>query len=350
MTTPSRTGRPAVMTDVARLAGVSHQTVSRVINGHPRVRPETRDRVVRAMAELSYRPNAMARALASRRSRVLGVVSFDTILFGPASTLLGIERAARAAGYGVSIVTLEKVDRRGVLSAVEALDGQGVDGVIIIAPQMAAAAALHSLPQGMAAVAVEAGQDSGLPSVSVDQVAGARLAVQHLLELGHRTVWHVSGPSDWLEAGDRIIGWRQTLEEAGAVVPPIISGDWSARSGYAAGAALAGNPDVTAVFVANDQMALGLLRALHERGVRVPADISVVAFDDIPEAEFMLPPLTTVRQDFDEVGRRGMATLLQLLDTPGRAGGPLPVLSSTTPIEPTLVVRQSTAAPPAVRS
>ncbi|GAB3977757.1 LacI family DNA-binding transcriptional regulator [Plantactinospora veratri] len=350
VTTPSRTGRPAVMTDVARLAGVSHQTVSRVINGHPRVRPETRDRVVRAMAELSYRPNAMARALASRRSRVLGVVSFDTILFGPASTLLGIERAARAAGYGVSIVTLEKVDRRGVLSAVEALDGQGVDGVIIIAPQMAAAAALHSLPQGMAAVAVEAGQDSGLPSVSVDQVAGARLAVQHLLELGHRTVWHVSGPSDWLEAGDRIIGWRQTLEEAGAVVPPIISGDWSARSGYAAGAALAGNPDVTAVFVANDQMALGLLRALHERGVRVPADISVVAFDDIPEAEFMLPPLTTVRQDFDEVGRRGMATLLQLLDTPGRAGGPLPVLSSTTPIEPTLVVRQSTAAPPAVRS
>ncbi|MEQ4300262.1 LacI family DNA-binding transcriptional regulator [Plantactinospora sp. B6F1] len=350
MTTPSRTGRPAVMTDVARLAGVSHQTVSRVINGHPRVRPETRDRVVRAMAELSYRPNAMARALASRRSRVLGVVSFDTILYGPASTLLGIERAARAAGYGVSIVTLEKVDRRGVLSAVEALDGQGVDGVIIIAPQMAAAAALHSLPRGMAAVAVEAGQDSGLPSVSVDQVAGARLAVRHLLDLGHRTVWHVSGPSDWLEAGDRIIGWRQTLEEADAAVPPIISGDWSARSGYAAGTALAGNPDVTAVFVANDQMALGLLRALHERGVRVPADISVVAFDDIPEAEFMLPPLTTVRQDFDEVGRRGMATLLQLLDATSRAEGPLPVLSSTTPIEPTLVIRQSAAAPPAGRS
>ncbi|MFC6015789.1 LacI family DNA-binding transcriptional regulator [Plantactinospora solaniradicis] len=350
MTTPSRAGRPAVMTDVARLAGVSHQTVSRVINGHPRVRPETRDRVVRAMAELSYRPNAMARGLASRRSRVLGVVSFDTILFGPASTLLGIERAARAAGYGVSIVTLEKVDRRGVLSAVEALDGQGVDGVIIIAPQMAAAAALHSLPQGMVAVAVEAGQDSGLPSVSVDQVTGARLAVRHLLELGHRTVWHVSGPSDWLEARDRITGWRQSLEEVGAAVPPIIAGDWSARSGYAAGTALAGNPDVTAVFVANDQMALGLLRALHERGVRVPADISVVAFDDIPEAEFMLPPLTTVRQDFDEVGRRGMATLLRLLGSTEHGARltavlPTAVMATTTPIEPTLVVRQSTAAP-----
>ena len=222
------------MTDVARLAGVSHQTVSRVLNGNPRVRAETRERVLRAMAELSYRPNAMARGLASRRSRLLGVVSFDTILFGPASTLLGIERAARAAGYGVSIVTLERVDRQGVLAAVEALDGQGVDGVIIIAPQMSAAAALHNLPRGMIAVAVEAGQDSELPSVSVDQVAGARLAVQHLLDLGHRTVWHIAGPNDWLEARDRIEGWRRTLEEAGAMVPPIISGDWSARSGYVA--------------------------------------------------------------------------------------------------------------------
>jgi LacI family transcriptional regulator len=337
------------MTDVARLAGVSHQTVSRVVNGHPQVRAETRERVLRAMAELSYRPNAMARALASRRSRILGVVSFDTILYGPASTLLGIERAARAAGYGVSIVTLERVDRNGVLGAVDALDGQGVDGIIIIAPQMAAAAALHSLPRGMLAVAVEVGQDSGLPSVSVDQIAGARLAVWHLLELGHRTVWHISGPSDWLEARDRIQGWRQSLEEAGGVPPPIISGDWSARSGYAAGAALAGNPDVTAIFAGNDQMALGLLRALHERGVRVPEDISVVAFDDIPEAEFMLPPLTTVRQDFDEVGRRSMAILLRLLDaTEANGDDPAKALAAmppTTPVEPTLVLRSSTAPP-----
>lgn len=343
------------MTDVARLAGVSHQTVSRVLNGNPRVRAETRERVLRAMAELSYRPNAMARGLASRRSRLLGVVSFDTILFGPASTLLGIERAARAAGYGVSIVTLERVDRQGVLAAVEALDGQGVDGVIIIAPQMSAAAALHNLPRGMIAVAVEAGQDSGLPSVSVDQVAGARLAVQHLLELGHRTVWHIAGPNDWLEARDRIEGWRRALEEAGAMVPPIISGDWSARSGYVAGSALANNREVTAVFVANDQMALGLLRALHERGVRVPEDISVVGFDDIPEAEFMLPPLTTIRQDFDEVGRRSMATLLELLDASDRAsrpvagasgnGKPATVPPIAAPVAPTLVLRQSTAPP-----
>jgi LacI family transcriptional regulator len=339
MTTAGNRARPAVMTDVARLAGVSHQTVSRVLNDNPRVRPDTRERVLQAVAQLGYRRNAMARGLVSRRSRVLGVVSFDTILFGPASTLLGIERAARAANYGVSIVALERVDRASVLSATNVLADQGVDGVIIIAPQMSAAAALHNLPGGLVAVAVEAGQDSALPSVAVDQIAGARLAVRHLLDLGHETVWHIAGPSDWLEARDRIEGWRQTLEEAGATVPPVLVGDWSARSGYAAGLVLSGQAGVTAVFAGNDQMALGLLRALHEQGIRVPEDISVVGFDDIPEAEYLLPPLTTVRQDFDEVGRRSMALLLGLLD----AGAGAATATASPAVLPTLVLRQSTA-------
>ncbi|WP_239679141.1 LacI family DNA-binding transcriptional regulator [Natronosporangium hydrolyticum] len=339
MTAAPDQARPAVMTDVAQLAGVSHQTVSRVLNDNPRVHPETRERVLRAIAQLGYRRNAMARGLVSRRSRVLGVVSFDTILFGPASTLLGIERAARVAGYGVSIVTLERVDRTSVLDATNVLADQGVDGVIIIAPQMSAAAALHNLPNGLVAVAVEAGHDSALPSVAVDQVDGARLAVRHLLELGHETVWHIAGPSDWLEARDRIEGWRQTLAEAGATVPPVMVGDWSARSGYAAGLALSAIAGVTAVFAGNDQMALGLLRALHERGIRVPDDISVVGFDDIPEAEFLLPPLTTVRQDFDEVGRRSMALLLDLLDSDAGAR----TVATPSAVRPTLVLRQSTA-------
>jgi len=340
---PSGPARPAIMADVAKLAGVSHQTVSRVLNGHPSVRPDTRARVLQAVTELSYRPNGLARGLAQRRSRVLGVVSFDTILFGPASTLLGIERAARTAGYGISIVALERVDRTGVLNAVNALAGQAVDGVVIIAPQMSAAAALHSLPPGMPAVAVEAGIDGAIPAVAVDQVAGARLAVEHLLNLGHSTVWHIAGPNDWLEARDRTEGWRSMLEEAGRRVPPTITGDWSARSGFSAGAALAGRPDVTAIFAANDQMALGLLRALHERGVRVPEEISVVGFDDIPEAEFLLPPLTTIRQDFDEVGRRSMALLLALIDSNDGGSGPW---APTARVEPTLILRRSTAPPP----
>ncbi|MEV4417599.1 LacI family DNA-binding transcriptional regulator [Catellatospora sp. NPDC049609] len=333
--------RAAVIRDVARLAGVSHQTVSRVLNNHPSVREETRERVLRAVTQLNFRPNAMARGLAGRRSRVIGVVSFDTLLYGPAATLLGLERAARRAGYGVSIVALEQLDRAGVAEAVDRLAEQSVAGVVIIAPLMTAAAAVHSLPTGVPAVVVESDAGGDLPTVSVDQVAGARLAVEHLLALGHRTVWHLSGPQGWLEARDRVDGWRQALEAAGRPVPPVLPGDWSPRSGYEAGLRLAGQTEVTAVFCANDQQALGMLRALHERAVRVPEDISVVGFDDIPEAAFLSPPLTTVRQDFDEVGRRCLAALLDLF---GGNGAAAPVRHPRVP--PSLVVRASSGPPP----
>jgi DNA-binding LacI/PurR family transcriptional regulator len=186
----ARAARPAVIGDVARLAGVSNQTVSRVLNDRPRVHPETRERVLEAVRQLSYRPNAMARGLVRRRSHMLGVVSFDTVLFGPAATLRGIGRAARAAGYGVNIVTPDSVDRAGVVDAVETLASQAVAGVIIVfAPQAAATTALYNLPSSLPVVAIEAGVDDQIPVVRVDQVAGARLAVEHLLELGHHTVW-----------------------------------------------------------------------------------------------------------------------------------------------------------------
>ncbi|SBT46485.1 transcriptional regulator, LacI family [Micromonospora narathiwatensis] len=328
--------RAAVMSDVARLAGVSHQTVSRVLNNHPSVRQETRERVLRAVHQLNYRPNALARGLATRRSRVIGVVSFDTILYGPAATLLGIERAARAAGYGINIVTLERLDRAGVSSAIDALAEQSVAGVVLIAPVVSAAMAVHGMPTGVPAVVVELGGDGELPSVSVDQVAGARLAVEHLLELGHETVWHIAGPRDWLEARDRIDGWRLALETAGRRVPPVITGDWSPRAGYEIGQSLVDRPEISAIFCANDHQALGLLRALHQRGVRVPDDVSVVGFDDIPEAAYFSPPLTTIRQDFDEVGRRCVAALLELLAADPSSGRTKPP-----PVQPTLVVRDS---------
>jgi LacI family transcriptional regulator len=340
-------GRAAVMSDVARLAGVSHQTVSRVLNDHPRVSRETRERVLEAVRQLNYRPNAMARGLAGGRSRVIGVVSFDTILYGPASTLIGIERASRTAGYGVSIVTLEQLDHAGMTAALSALADQSVAGVVVIAPQTAAAAALRNLPVGMAAVAVESDMGGEIPAISVDQVTGARLAVDHLLDLGHRRIWHVSGPRDWLETHGRIEGWRAALDDAGVAAPPLMSGDWSARSGYRAGVDLAARfraeGDVTAVFAANDQMALGMTRAFHEAGIRVPDDVSIVGFDDIPEAEFLSPPLTTVRQDFDEVGRRCIAALLHLLEADRPEGPDRPPPARRVP--PTLVERSSTARP-----
>jgi DNA-binding LacI/PurR family transcriptional regulator len=330
--------RPAVMSDVARLAGVSHQTVSRVINGSQHVRDETRERVLLAMRQLDYRPNSVARALVTGRSRTLGVVSFDTVLHGPASTLFGIECAAHEAGYFITIASLRALDRPSVLEAVERLRLQGVDGILVIAPQESAARALVQVPAGLPLVAVEAGPADAVPLASVDQFAGAAAATRHLLELGHANVWHVAGPSDWLEAQQRIAGWRATLQEAGVTPPAPLDGDWSASSGYALGHRLAERADVTAIFVANDQMALGVLRALHEAGRAIPGDVSVVGFDDIPEAPFFTPPLTTVRQDFDEMGRRG---LLLLLDTMESAQWPPP----NRVVEPELVVRASTGAP-----
>jgi DNA-binding LacI/PurR family transcriptional regulator len=326
------------MADVARAAGVSHQTVSRVLNGSASVRPETRERVVRAVRELDYRPNSMARALVTGRSRTLGVVSFDTTLYGPASTLFGIERAAHAEGYFVSIASVTSLDRASVLGAVEQLRSQGVDGVLLITPQETAVEALLHLPRDMPVVAVEAGPDEAVPVVAVDQVAGAVEATRHLLELGHHTVWHVAGPSDWLEARQRIQGWMTALEDAGANVPPLLSGDWSAQSGYELGRRLATVRDVTAIFAANDQMALGILHALHETGREVPRDLSVVGFDDIPEARFFTPPLTTVRQDFNEVGRQSLVLLLDEIGAAQRS-------SERVVVRPEFKLRQSTAPP-----
>lgn len=335
----SERGRMPVMADVARVAGVSHQTVSRVLNDHPNVRAETRERVLAAIADLGYRRNLAARALVTRHTRTLGVVSFDTTLYGPASTLYGIEQAARAAGYFVSIVSLKTITRASVLEAIGVLAGQGVDGIVVVAPQRSAARALADLPTGIPAVAVEGGRAGGVPVVSVDQVAGARQAVEHLLELGHETVWHVTGPADWLEAEGRIKGWRKALTSAGRRVPEPIAGDWSPRSGYEAGRKLAELGDLTAVFVANDQMALGLLRAFTELGVEVPGKVSVVGFDDIPESEFFSPPLTTVRQDFGEVGRQSIELLLRQIQAEEGAGYERAL------VPPQLVVRESTARP-----
>jgi len=327
------------MADVAKLAGVSHQTVSRVVNDSTQVRPETKQRVLAAMRQLDYRPNLAARALVTGRSGTLGVVSFDTTLYGPASTLFAIEQAAHAAGYFITIVSLLALDRTSVLGAVERLRVQGVDGILVITPQEGGADALVNLPAGVPVVAVEAGRPNSVPLVAVDQFAGAVDATQLLLDLGHETAWHIAGPRDFLEAQQRVDGWRATLEAAGAAVPPVLVGDWSPRSGYRLGQQLAKAPDVTAVFVANDQMALGVLRALHECGREIPREISIVGFDDIPEAQYFTPPLTTVRQDFSEMGRSSLRLLLELMQNTGQPPQRLT-------IAPELVVRRSTGPPP----
>ncbi|MFC3741649.1 LacI family DNA-binding transcriptional regulator [Paractinoplanes deccanensis] len=330
------------MRDVAKLAGVSHQTVSRVLNNHPNVRQETRLRVLDAMESLNYRRNLAARTLVTRQSHTLGIIGFETTLFGPASLLYAIESAARDAGYMVSIASVRDLERRHVVEAVDRLTQHAVDGVIAIAPKLAVTNALAQVPPGLRRVAVGgAGESDAAPAVGIDNAAGARLATQHLLDLGHATVHHAAGPADWPEAHERIEGWRSTLYAAGAVVPPVEPGWWDAESGYERGRQLAADPRVTAIFCANDRIALGVLRALHEAGRRVPEDVSIVGFDDMPDAGYFLPPLTTVRQDFGELGRRALALLLEHMAGDSAAQPPHRIL-----VMPHLVARASSAPPP----
>ena len=333
---PEAEVRLPVLADVAQLAGVSQQTVSRVVRGSPSVARRTRERVEAAIAELGYRPNIAARTLVTRRSQRIGVVVADTSLYGAATTLSGIQEAARADGYAVSLVMLPDLSAGGVRTALEDLRSQYVDGAIVVVPQDAAQDAVRTAETAFPCVLAPGLDGAGVADAYWAEVAAAREATHHLLDLGHPTVHHVAGPPDWAESRVRSTGWRTPLVERLRVVPRPARGDWSARSGYEAVGELP-LEEVSALFVGNDQMAAGVLRALADRGRRVPDEVSVVGFDDVPEARFYFPPLTTVHQDFTEIGRRCVQVLLgRLRDRVVEPG----------PVVPTLVVRSSTAAPP----
>jgi DNA-binding LacI/PurR family transcriptional regulator len=294
--------RPAVMADVARRAGVSVMTVSRVLNGFPGVREATRRRVQKAAVALDYRANTAARVLAGGRSRTLGVVAVETEQFGPSHALFGIESAARAAGHRLTFVTASGTGGD-MSSTLEQLRTSHVEGVIVVAPVRQVVDAVTGVKPDMPLVVVGGDPEADVATVTIDQHEGARLATRHLLDLGHRTVHHVRGPKDWIDAGARVRGWSDALRAYPAPRGRSAVGDWGAGSGYAAGRRLAEQRDVTAVFAANDQTALGVIRALHDAGRRVPRDVSVVGFDDTPESAYFVPALTTIRQDFTEVVR-----------------------------------------------
>jgi len=326
------------MIDVAKLAGVSQQTVSRVVNGHSNVGPEVRERVERAITQLRYNRNSAARALATNRSMNLGVVSYSLPVHGSALVLFGIAEEARRNGYATSLVNIPKVDSAGIRAAVDTLVADAVDGIIVLAPMTAAVEVLRGLDPDVAIVRFEQGSPASRAAVSMDDVLGARLATRHLLELGHETVWHVGGPPGWMASEARRAGWLAELAAHHRTVnPEFRTDDWTADSGYRAGLEIAADPSITAVLVANDSMALGVIKALAERGIQVPGEVSVVGFDDTSEAPYFQPSLTTVRLDFNEVGRLAVERVLRLMG--GEPAELIPV------IQPELIVRGSTAPP-----
>lgn len=330
-------GRPPNQADVARAAGVSTQTVSRVLAGNGNVRPETAHRVNEAIDAVGYRVHAAAASLATGRSRTLGVIHVSSSQYSTSALMMGVESIAIDEGYAV--VTASVPHRSAparFLEAFDRLERQGSEGIVILAPVGFLSEALGSRTERTPTVGHRQSDGLGADAL-IDQREVARVATEHLLDLGHEAVWHVSGDEFWQESSARREGWEAVLTERGVTPPPVIPGDWSPESGYRAGRTIAAIPGTTAIFVSSDEMAFGVMRALHEAGKTVPGDVSIVSVDDIALAAYATPALTTVRQPFEEVGRASAIRVIEMIEE--REIAPLE------PLHPELVVRASTAAP-----
>ncbi|MDC4233831.1 LacI family transcriptional regulator [Actinomyces sp. B33] len=342
MARPKRLNRPPSILDVAAAAGVSHQTVSRVLNNSKNVLPQTRERVQAAIDELGYRRNSAARALARHKSEMIGVITTTSLDYGPSSILMEVELAARASGYYTAVAPIEDYDDSSIEEALDHLLGLPVEGLVVIAPlrDVAADMSKKDIPVPVVAVTTqEMGEVAGVIPVAIDQVKGARLALEHLYGLGHRDIAHIAGQAEFFEARHREATWRAFMGERALAIREPVARGWDFSIGYEEGRRLLAEGMPSAVFCANDQIALGLYRALEEAGRSVPSDVSIVGFDDMPAARYYSPALTTINQDFASLGRLVLSTLLEAIDAPEAAG------IAPKSLEPVLVVRDSTARP-----
>lgn len=323
--------------DVARLAKVSHQTVSRVINNNPSIRPETRTRVEKAMVSLGYRPNFAARALATSKTVMLGIISSNTDFTGPASMVHNMEIAARQKGYFVVSIGVDANDSKSVQEGIDHLLKLAVEGIAVVTPQLDAVEQIRSQAFGIPVVTLDSMYRMDELAVSVDNFSGGVAATQHLIDLGHRNIVHISGPKGWFESTTRAAGYTSTMLNAN-LVPQVIDGDWEISTGFRIGQEIdLMGKEITAMFIANDRMALGFMHAMSLRGISIPDQISIVGFDDLEESAYAWPPLTTLKQDFKELGSRAMELLLA--EIAGKTEKKLDRLI------PELIIRSTTAKP-----
>lgn len=330
--------KKVTLNDVANHSDVSYQTVSRVINNHPSVSKETRQRVLDSIRELNYHPNHAARSLVTSRSDMIAIISFGGTFYGPGQMVSNITKHAKNSGYRVSLSSVQQLGRAEIRAALNDLHGHLIDGIIMVAPIVSDF--MHEVKDWVGDIPfiqIDTKSQPGIPSVAIDQGYGSRLAVEHLIGLGHRQIAEISGPMNWYDANLRHQSWVATMTQQNLPHHLSIEGNWSAQSGYEAVQSLLNAGEVfTGVVAANDQMALGAIAALHERGLYVPQDVSVVGFDGIPESAYFLPALTTVHQDFEALGAQSVEYLVSLMKNPN------------TPIHqrvlyPELIIRKSTA-------
>jgi len=331
--------------DVAKLAGVSTKTVSRVVNHQGEIRTETRERVQAAIEQLGYRPNVLARSLIHKRTNTLGVVAWGIDYFGPSRTVVGIEQQAHQLEYSLFLNLVawpDDVNREQVL---DTLITHRVDGIIWAVPEVGnnrewlKSSNLEILPP---IVFLSMKQRPGLSVVAVDNFSGARQATQHLIDQGRRKIGIITGPLDWWEARERYAGWEAVMHEANLATSPslVVEGEWSAAAGEQGLLTLLNQEaDIDAVFASSDQIALGALSTAHRLGKQIPKDLAIVGFDNIPESACFWPPLTTVYQGLIDVGRIAVQTLHRMIEANRQMM--TSDAATNTLIKPELIVRAS---------
>jgi DNA-binding LacI/PurR family transcriptional regulator len=312
---PGRSRAPNIR-DVARLAGVSYQTVSRVLNDHPSIRDSTRERVLAVIAETGYRPNPAARALVTSRSRTIGVLSSQSSQYGPATSIAAIEIAARDAGYRSSVTSIATTDVTSIRAALDYLMSQSVEALVVIAPQQRVLEVIAEIAPDVPYVTLQTANLADTHGMSADQTLGARLATRHLIDLGHTEILHISGPQDWIEAEARMRGFLDEMSAQDVPTTAPILGDWTAEFGYYAGRELLTVRDFTAIFSSNDQMALGLMHAIRDAGLEIPGDVSIIGFDDLPAASWPIIELTTIAYDYASMAREAAKLITLRIEHP----------------------------------
>ncbi|MEN9965509.1 MAG: hypothetical protein RJA60_506 [Actinomycetota bacterium] len=323
--------------DVAKLAGVSHQTVSRVINKAEYIKDDTRTKVQSAMEELGYVPNAAARALVTSKSKIVGILVSDIVYHGPAGMMHAMEKEARRGGFFAISASVDPLDGKSIAQGIEHLRRLGIEGLVVITPQSDSVQAVERLVTDIPVVFIDSPNNSKELSAELDNFSGAQRATEHLISLGHKQIVHVAGPTGWFDSAPRVAGYEAAMESA-QLQPKVIPGDWTVPTGYEIGRNLDIEADkVTAIFAANDHLALGLMRALRQRGYSIPERVSIIGFDDVPEAAYYEPPLTTMRPDFAELGRVAMEMML------GHINREETLRADT--LVPELIIRESTASP-----
>jgi len=321
--------------EVAEVAGVSHQTVSRVVNASPLVAERTRARVLKAIARMNYRPNSVARNLAARRSALIGVITFSVESYGPSHLITSLSEAARKLGYHIVVASAEYPVLDEIRRCGTELRGHGVDGVIVILPTILRLRALEEVFGDAPVVVLGARRQHRYTAVEIDHELGSQKATEYLITQGHREIACISGPLDWDCSSSRRLGWRRAVEAHKFPLGPAVECDWSPEGGYAATQRLLDSrARFTALVAANDQIALGAMEALWEKGIDIPSQVSVIGFDNMPESEFFRPPLTTVNHDFDLLSTTSLRLVTQAISDPQA-----PRLHHK--IAPDLIIRQS---------